>query len=147
MTIFIYLSIYLSSIFMHMCFACIHVCVRLCAWCLWRPEERALDPIGLELQAVVNITCTCGCWQSNLDPLEEQPVLFNHWANFPAPFFSFSSLAHKFIAVFVCLSTQIFVSFDSLWVSGDSSHFKKMCFLDLVKPATPDDPPRSWKRY
>ena len=75
MTIFIYLSIYLSSIFMHMCFACIHVCVRLCAWCLWRPEERALDPIGLELQAVVNITCTCGCWQSNLDPLEEQPVL------------------------------------------------------------------------
>lgn len=38
-------------------------------------QKRALDPLQVELQTVVNINCGYECWQSNLDPLEELPVL------------------------------------------------------------------------
>jgi hypothetical protein len=37
-------------------------------------------PLELELQIVGSYQC--GCWEVNLGPLEEQPVLFNPWAIF-----------------------------------------------------------------
>jgi hypothetical protein len=42
--------------------------------CVWCPsgQKRASDPLALELQVVVSL---CGCWQLNLGPREEQPVV------------------------------------------------------------------------
>lgn len=38
-----------------------------------RGQKRALGPLGLELQMLVELTCRC--WDLNLGPLEEQLVL------------------------------------------------------------------------
>ena len=42
------------------------------AWCPWRPEE---DVRSSGIGVTDGDELPCGCWESNLDPLEEQPVL------------------------------------------------------------------------
>ena len=41
--------------------------VYMCAGA-YRGQNRAYDPLELELQAVVS----CGCWEQNLGPLQEE---------------------------------------------------------------------------
>lgn len=50
------------------CLACMYVCGPYVCRDL-RGKKRILDPLGLKLQM------PCGCWASNLGPLEDWPVL------------------------------------------------------------------------
>lgn len=44
-----------------------------------RGQKRASEPLGLELQVLVNwLMCQYACWELDSDPVEEQYVLFNH---------------------------------------------------------------------
>lgn len=45
---------------------------HVCAWCLQRPEEGIKSP-GARIPGGSELTC--GCYESNLSPLEEQQVL------------------------------------------------------------------------
>jgi hypothetical protein len=56
-----YSLLILSYFYVHWCFACTNVCVRV------------LGPMELELQTAVS--CPCGCQKSNLGPLENQLAL------------------------------------------------------------------------
>lgn len=51
--------------------------MHLYAWCLWRSQEDVRSP-GVEV-------IDCLYCESNPDPLEEQPVFFNHGVSSPSP--------------------------------------------------------------
>jgi hypothetical protein len=58
---------------------CLHVC--LCTMYLYRPEENIGPP-----ESGVTDSCEppCGCWESNLDPLEKTAkALLNHLSSSP----------------------------------------------------------------
>lgn len=59
---------FISCMFVH------HVCT----WCLRRPEEGTRC-LGIE------VTDSCGCWDSNPDSMEEQPMLLTLLSISPAP--------------------------------------------------------------
>jgi hypothetical protein len=67
------------------CFACTCVCAS-CACSTQECQKRASDLLELELQTVVSHNC--GCWESNQDPLEKQPVLLTAEPS-PQPYSSF----------------------------------------------------------
>jgi hypothetical protein len=55
-----------------------YFCFILCMWvfcpcitCVSERQKKVLDPLKLELHVC---ELPCGCWELNLDPLEEQPV-------------------------------------------------------------------------
>jgi hypothetical protein len=62
--------------YVYWCFSYIYVCVQ----CL----QRAMDPLELEL--IGGCDQICGCWELNLDPLEEQPVLLTTEPPLETPF-------------------------------------------------------------
>lgn len=56
--------------YVSMCLTCTVGCWTICILCLWGPAW-ALVLLKLELQ----IAAICRCWEQNLGPREEQPVL------------------------------------------------------------------------
>jgi hypothetical protein len=56
---------------------CLYVCLDTTTWvshvCLHGGQKRAANPLELELENGCELPC--GYWESNLSPLEEQPVL------------------------------------------------------------------------
>ena len=60
---------HLFLFYVHQCFADMYVCVRMSALYNWSYSSELPSE----------------CWELNLDPLEEQPVLLNHWAISPTP--------------------------------------------------------------
>jgi len=90
------------SICMHECmYVCMHVCMYvcygcfaylylMCTWCPQRPEEG----IGVPRATVTDgYKPPCGCWESNLSPLEEQPVLLTFELSLQLPVSSSFTLA------------------------------------------------------
>lgn len=74
------LMITLNMIFFSFYFAskrvlstCMSVCC-VCFWCLMRPEEDVESP-GTGI--ISSCKLLCGCWDLNLIPLEEQPMLLS----------------------------------------------------------------------
>lgn len=56
-----------------MCMDTLLVCIAVHSLCDQSGQKRSLDP--LELESPSSCEPPCGCWQSNLGPLQEQPVL------------------------------------------------------------------------
>jgi hypothetical protein len=70
MYIYMYIYIYIC---MYICFTCVYVSVHhICALCPWMPEDSIGSP---ETGVTEGCESPCWCWDSNLSPLEEQPVL------------------------------------------------------------------------
>ena len=65
---------FLDLVILCVCVFCLHECMymhHVCTWFLQRSEEgiNLLD-LGLETVEVL-----CGCWELNLDPMQEQELL------------------------------------------------------------------------
>lgn len=72
MSLNIFALIFLLLFYVMKCsFACIHV-HYLCAWHLQKAEED-IGSSGNGVRGSCELPCEC--WESNLGPLEEQPVL------------------------------------------------------------------------
>lgn len=76
----------LCLFYMHECFVFMYVYASQCPWCLCRSEERAPDPLWLELQMIVNIirvlaiesgnSARAASVLNNWAPLYNPPVVF-----------------------------------------------------------------------
>ena len=62
---------YFILFYVYGCFACMHVCVP-CAFSAHRSGKRASDTLGMKSD---NCELSCGYWELNLGPLNNQPVL------------------------------------------------------------------------
>jgi hypothetical protein len=67
------------------------------ACCPWRPEEGVGSPAA-------RVTDSCGCWESNPDPLEEQPESSQPLRHPSTFFLLFLLLLFLFFLLFFSLS-------------------------------------------
>ena len=67
-----HMSILIAFMYVHQMFACMDYVYHMCVQCPQRPEEGTLR---LELQPITGQSCRC--WDLNLNPLQEQPVVLN----------------------------------------------------------------------
>lgn len=117
----------LFLLYMYECFpSCVSV-YHLHAWCSKRPEEGIVFP-GTE----ITDSCEqpCGCWQSNPDPPEEQPVLLTADSFFQPYFILLSCKPQELRA---CLSFL-----KKLWVTTVKHLARVLAAVHILSPEDTD---------
>lgn len=115
-------------------YACLHVCLcTICMQCPWTSEDGVRSP-GTGFTGGCELSC--GCWDPNLGPLQEQQVVLALGSVFQPQEWVLSSTAHVLILLRAAVWEHLPSSLQASWVPLPYTPCRNLSAL-VGQPGTP----------